>query len=54
MNVTLIDDGIARDDEYLVIGLSAMENESASVSVVPGKNQTVICIRDDDHGTCNE
>ena len=54
INVTLLDSGIAKNEQYLVIGLFPMPNDSAAAVVIPDKNETTIAIIDDNHGMCNE
>ena len=50
VNVTILDDNIPNNELYLTIGLFVASNDSNSVIIVPGKNQTTIAILDSDHG----
>ena len=50
VNVTILDDNIPKNELYLTLGLSVASNDSSSVKIVPGKNETTIAILDSDHG----
>ena len=50
VNVTILDDNIPENVLYLTLGLSVASNDSSSVIIVPGKNETTIAILDSDHG----
>ena len=50
VNVTILDDNIPENVLYLTLGLSVASNDSSSVIMLPGKNQTTIAIVDSDHG----
>ena len=47
VNVTILDDIIPESERYITIDLMTPPND---VRIVPGKNQTIIAILDDDHG----
>ena len=48
--MTILDDNIPENELYLTLGLSVVSNDSNSVILIPGKNETTIAILDSDHG----
>ena len=50
VNVTILDDHIPENVLYLTLGLSVVSNDSNSVILIPGKNETTIAILDSNHG----
>ena len=50
VNVTILDDEIPENEQFITIGLSVTLHDSSDVFIATGKNQTVISILDDDHG----
>ena len=47
INVVILDNNLPENTRYITIGLII---DSSDIAIVPGRNQTIIAILDDDHG----